>query len=90
MDIVINEIAWAGTDNSSSDEWIELFNNTDQDILLETKGYITKEADHKMKSANISNLLIVKTKRYNGDWEDIKKDNNILKMKIDDFENLSG
>jgi len=32
--IVINEIAWAGTAASSSDEWIELFNNTDQDIDL--------------------------------------------------------
>lgn len=30
--VVINEVAWMGTKASPSDEWIELFNNTDQDI----------------------------------------------------------
>ena len=33
-DVVINEIAWMGTAASPSDEWIELYNNTDQDIDL--------------------------------------------------------
>ena len=33
-DVVINEIAWMGTKTSASDEWIELYNNTDQDIDL--------------------------------------------------------
>ena len=33
-DVVINEIAWAGTLDSSNDEWIELFNNTNTDIDL--------------------------------------------------------
>ena len=32
--VVINEIAWAGTAASASDEWIELYNNTAQDIDL--------------------------------------------------------
>lgn len=33
--VVINEIAWAGTSASkSNDEWFELYNNTDQDIDL--------------------------------------------------------
>jgi len=32
--LVINEIAWMGTAASSSDEWIELYNTTDQDIDL--------------------------------------------------------
>lgn len=32
--VVINEIAWAGTAASYADEWIELKNNTDQDIDL--------------------------------------------------------
>lgn len=33
--VVINEIAWMGTaSNRSSDEWIELYNNTGQDIDL--------------------------------------------------------
>lgn len=33
-DVVINEIMWMGTAASSSDEWIELYNNTNQDIDL--------------------------------------------------------
>ena len=34
LDVVINEIAWMGTASSTSDEWIELYNNTDSDIDL--------------------------------------------------------
>jgi len=30
--VVINEIAWMGTANSSSDEWIELYNDGSEDI----------------------------------------------------------
>ncbi|MCX6095183.1 MAG: lamin tail domain-containing protein, partial [Candidatus Bipolaricaulota bacterium] len=34
-DVVINEVAWMGTASSTSgDEWIELRNNTDQDVDL--------------------------------------------------------
>ncbi len=33
-DVVINEIMWMGTAASSSDEWIELYNTTGQDIDL--------------------------------------------------------
>jgi len=33
-DVVINEIVWMGTKVSAADEWIELYNNTDQDIDL--------------------------------------------------------
>ncbi|MDD3861281.1 MAG: lamin tail domain-containing protein [Candidatus Gracilibacteria bacterium] len=32
--VVINEIAWAGTSDNSNDEWIELYNNTNQSIDL--------------------------------------------------------
>lgn len=32
--VVINEVAWMGTAASHAHEWIELFNNTDQDIDL--------------------------------------------------------
>jgi len=32
--VVINEIAWAGTTDSSTDEWIELYNTTSGDIDL--------------------------------------------------------
>ncbi|RME10915.1 MAG: PKD domain-containing protein [Bacteroidetes bacterium] len=28
LDVVVSEIAWAGTTTSSSDEWLELYNNT--------------------------------------------------------------
>ncbi len=33
-DVVINEMAWAGSADSSNDEWIELFNNTSGNIDL--------------------------------------------------------
>lgn len=34
-EVVINEVAWAGTASTrSNDEWFELYNNTDQDIDL--------------------------------------------------------
>lgn len=32
--VVINEIAWMGTKSSYGDEWIELYNNTDNDVNL--------------------------------------------------------
>ncbi|GAI09939.1 unnamed protein product, partial [marine sediment metagenome] len=34
LDVVINEIAWMGTATNSADEWIELYNNANQDINL--------------------------------------------------------
>ena len=34
LDVVINEVAWMGTQASTYDEWIELFNNTGSDIDL--------------------------------------------------------
>ncbi|OGC82468.1 MAG: hypothetical protein A2V81_00185 [Candidatus Abawacabacteria bacterium RBG_16_42_10] len=34
MDVVINEIAWAGSTDNSLDEWIELYNNTTSVIDL--------------------------------------------------------
>lgn len=33
-DVVINEVAWAGTSASTADEWIELYNNTNRAIDL--------------------------------------------------------
>lgn len=33
-DIVINEVAWAGTSDDSNDEWIELYNPTSQEVDL--------------------------------------------------------
>jgi len=40
--IIINEIAWMGTEKSSSDEWIELFNNSDFSVSLD--GWTLKTA----------------------------------------------
>ncbi len=34
LDVVINEIAWGGSLDDSSDEWIELKNNTDSEVDL--------------------------------------------------------
>ena len=42
-DVVINEIAWMGTNASSYDEWIELFNNTSSTISL--AGWTLSAAD---------------------------------------------
>ena len=43
QDILINEIAWMGNTISASDEWIELFNNTEENINLD--GWILKSDD---------------------------------------------
>jgi len=42
-DVVINEIAWMGTTNSHNDEWIELYNNTESEIILD--GWVLKSTD---------------------------------------------
>lgn len=43
LPVVINEIAWMGTEVSYNNEWIELFNNANQDIDL--SGWILKATD---------------------------------------------
>jgi len=43
LDVVINEIAWMGTEADYRDEWIELYNNTDRDIDL--TGWTLEAAD---------------------------------------------
>lgn len=42
--VVINEIGWAGTKASATDEWIELYNNSDNSINLE--GWILRAKDN--------------------------------------------
>ena len=32
-DVVINEVAWAGSGDNSNDEWIELYNTTSQLLI---------------------------------------------------------
>jgi len=46
-DVLINEVAWMGTPSSHNDEWIELRNNTDQEINL--AGWVLKTADGGIK-----------------------------------------
>jgi len=47
--VVINEIAWMGTKTSSSDEWIELYNNTEEDINLEGWKIIAKDGSSEIE-----------------------------------------
>ncbi|MEK7124697.1 MAG: lamin tail domain-containing protein [Patescibacteria group bacterium] len=47
-DVVINEVAWMGTENSANDEWIELKNNTASEINLD--GWLFKTTDGKIKA----------------------------------------
>lgn len=42
-DVFINEVAWMGTETSANDEWVELKNNTEQDIDL--TGWTLKAID---------------------------------------------
>ena len=50
----------------------------DFDLFIETKGFINEEINHKMKCANITNLLIIKTNKFGGNWNEIVIDNKIL------------
>ncbi|PIP22618.1 MAG: hypothetical protein COZ91_00660 [Candidatus Nealsonbacteria bacterium CG_4_8_14_3_um_filter_39_7] len=43
LDVAINEIAWMGTKTSANDEWLELYNKSNQDINLE--GWVLKAND---------------------------------------------
>lgn len=58
LDIVINEIAWTGTEASYNDEWIELHNNTDSTISLD--GWLLKAAD------NAPEIILTGTVPVNG------------------------
>lgn len=73
LDVVINEVAWMGTKANSTDEWIELYNNTDSDIdltdwILEAsdgspKIEFTEEYKDKVKRNKDKNPII-KSKSY--------------------------
>jgi len=43
--VVINEVAWMGTNASANDEWIELYNSTPYDINLENWTLKTEDED---------------------------------------------
>lgn len=54
LDAVINEVAWMGTEASYNDEWIELYNNTNQDINLD--GWELKAEDESPK-INLAGII---------------------------------
>lgn len=54
LDIVINEIAWMGTATSANDEWLELYNNTDDPINLD--GWILK-TDYETPQINLTGII---------------------------------
>lgn len=56
-DVLINEIAWMGSTNSANDEWIELYNNTNNNIDL--SGWTLKSADEKLK-INLNGIITEK------------------------------
>jgi len=47
LDILINEVAWMGSPNSSYDEWIELYNNGSTSVNLD--GWIFNSLDENLK-----------------------------------------
>jgi hypothetical protein len=57
--IIINEIAWMGTEESSSNEWVELYNNSSSPVNL--FGWILKTAD---EGLNISLKGTIKPNGY--------------------------
>ena len=58
-DILINEIAWMGTENSSNDEWIELCNISNEDISLENYKLFIGEKEIKLKGIIKANSFYV-------------------------------
>jgi len=47
-DVVINEVAWMGTEGSANDEWMELKNNTAENIRMD--GWLLRTTDGKIKA----------------------------------------
>lgn len=61
LDVVINEIAWAGTSkNTSSDEWIELYNNTDREINFGDSEWVLYSETGNTPSVNLSGIIPAK------------------------------
>jgi len=56
LDVVINEIAWMGTEASTADEWIELYNNTGEDIDL-TGWILTTDGDNPEPEIELSGMI---------------------------------
>ena len=48
LDVVINELAWMGTNISANDEWIELYNNTESPINLDGWQLVSQDGTPKI------------------------------------------
>jgi len=80
QDVVINEIAWMGTAFSSNHEWIELYNQSSQDIdltgwvlsaaddspTIQLEGTITAQGYFFLERSDDSNISIVADQIYTG------------------------
>ncbi len=51
-EVVINEVAWMGSSDSSDDEWIELYNTTDTAIELNGAKIIEGTTEHTLAPSN--------------------------------------
>lgn len=58
LPVVINEIAWNGTDKHSEDEWLELYNRTDEDIDL--SDWVLYSKTDKSPYINLSGTILAK------------------------------
>jgi uncharacterized repeat protein (TIGR01451 family) len=60
LDVVISEVAWAGTTTDGNDEWIELYNNTNADISLTNWVLVSSDSSPNLSfiATNCSNLTI--------------------------------
>ncbi len=57
LDVVVSEIAWMGTTTSSSDEWVELYNNTA--ITVDFTGWTFAAGDGPASEVNGDGGVIV-------------------------------
>lgn len=73
-DILINEIAWMGTENSSNDEWIELYNISNEDIPLENYKLFIGEKEIKLKGIIKANSFYVLERTDESTLPNIKAD----------------
>lgn len=73
-DILINEIAWMGTEISSNDEWIELYNISNEDIPLENYKLFIGEKEIKLKGIIKANNFYVLERTDESTLPNIKAD----------------
>ena len=73
-DILINEIAWMGTENSANDEWIELYNTLDKNISLENYKLIIGKKEIKLEGIIKANSFYILERTDDTTLPDIKAD----------------